>query len=64
MSLIVRDEELVQDVLTIDQTARLLQVSRQTVYKLINEGDIPCRRVGERWRFSKKALLDWIAKGQ
>jgi len=50
------------DVLTVDQVAEMLQVSRATVYKLINEGEIPCKRVGERWRFSRQAVLDWMVK--
>ena len=48
------------DVLTINQVADLLQVSRQTVYTLINHGELKGRRVGDRWRFSKAVILKWI----
>jgi excisionase family DNA binding protein len=33
-----------------------------TIYRLINESDIPVRRIGERYRFSRRKLLEWIEK--
>jgi excisionase family DNA binding protein len=52
----------VPDILTIDQAADYLQLSRATVYRLINESDIPVKRIGERYRFSRRKLLEWIEK--
>lgn len=51
-----------QDVLTIDQAAELLQLSRGTMYNLLNDPDsgIPARRILGRWRFSRAALLEWV----
>ena len=48
------------EVLTIDGTAEYLQISRRKVYKLLEEHAIPAQRVGQRWRFSKKALEKWL----
>jgi len=50
------------DILTIDQAAEYLQLSRATIYRLINESDVPVKRIGERYRFSRRRLLEWIAK--
>lgn len=50
------------DVMTVDQAAAFLQVSRATMYKLIKDGEVFGRRVSGRWRFTKRSLLDWIDK--
>lgn len=51
------------DVLTVTQVAKLLQVSRQTIYSLIKKGKLKGKRVGQRWRFSKAAIIKWVAGG-
>ena len=47
------------DVLTPEQ-AQLLQISSKTVKRRAQLGDIPGRRVGNQWRFSRQGLLDWL----
>jgi len=49
------------DVLTPEQAAELLQVSEDEVVELAQAGEIPGRRIGERWRFSRPALIAWLA---
>ena len=39
------------ELLTIDDLRRVLQVSRGTVYKIVNSGELRAVRVGERLRF-------------
>ncbi len=41
---------------------RLLGVHRNTLYRLIQSGDIPALKFtpGGRWRFRKDDLLDWL----
>jgi excisionase family DNA binding protein len=51
------------DVLTPAQAAELLQVSEQEVVELAEAGTLPGRRIGERWRFSRPALIAWLAGG-
>jgi len=43
------------------QAARLLGLSRNSVYKLAKAGDIPWRPAGRRMVFSVKALEEWAA---
>ncbi|MFO8057437.1 MAG: helix-turn-helix domain-containing protein [bacterium] len=43
-----------------DQAADYLQLSRATIYRLIKGGEIPVKRIGERYRFSRRRLLEWI----
>jgi excisionase family DNA binding protein len=49
------------DVLTVDQLAELLQVDAKTVRSLAAKGELPGRKLGRHWRFSRQAVLDWLA---
>jgi excisionase family DNA binding protein len=48
------------EVLTVEQVAALLQVDADTVRALAREGDLPGRKVGREWRFSRAAVLAWL----
>ena len=49
------------DVLTPAQAAELLQVPEPELLALAEEGKLPGRRIGEHWRFSRPALVAWLA---
>jgi excisionase family DNA binding protein len=49
------------DVLTPAQAAELLQVSEDEVAGLAEAGTLPGRQIGEQWRFSRPALIAWLA---
>jgi excisionase family DNA binding protein len=49
------------EVLTAEQLAELLQVDTKTVRSLAAQGELPGRKVGRHWRFSRRAVLDWLA---
>jgi excisionase family DNA binding protein len=51
------------EVLTPAQAAELLQVSEDEVVELAEAGKLPGRRIGDRWRFSRPALIGWLAGG-
>ena len=51
------------EVLDAAQAAELLAVDEQTILVLARDGELPGRRIGEAWRFSRAALLDWLAAG-
>ena len=52
------------EVLTPEQAADLLQVEAEAVLALAEGGDLPGRRVGGEWRFSRQAVLDWLGAGE
>jgi len=52
-----------KDVLTLEEASQLFQVSTKTFLKMLREEEIPARKVGREWRFSKAALLNWISNG-
>ena len=47
-------------VLTIDELAEYLKISKSTLYKLAQEGSIPSQKVGKHWRFPKDAVDEWL----
>jgi excisionase family DNA binding protein len=48
------------EVLTLAETAALLQVGEDAVEALAAAGELPGRRVGDAWRFSRAAVLRWL----
>lgn len=51
------------EILNMDEAAELYGVSVKTFIKLLREENVPARKIGREWRFSKNALIDWLAKG-
>lgn len=51
------------DILNLEQTVEFLGVSEKTLIKLLREEHIPARKIGREWRFSREALLRWLASG-
>ncbi len=51
------------EVLTLEEASQLFQVSSKTFLKLLREENIPARKIGREWRFSRTALLNWMAEG-
>lgn len=50
------------EVITLEEAAALLRVLPAALLARAERGDIPGRRLGEEWRFSRSALLAWIAQ--
>ena len=53
-----------KDVLTIDEAAELLGVSVKTFNKVLHSENIPGRKIGREWKFSRQALIEWIGAGR
>jgi hypothetical protein len=39
----------------------VLQVPEEQLLELAESGGVPGRRIGDQWRFSRPALIDWLA---
>lgn len=50
-----------RDVLDVPQVAQLLGVGRNTIYALVARNAIPHRRLGKAIRFSRAAVMSWLA---
>jgi excisionase family DNA binding protein len=53
-----------RDVLTANEAGLLLRVHAATVKRRAALGDVPGRKVGKSWRFSRQALLEWLGQKQ
>ena len=47
-------------VLTIEEASRYLRIPLSTLYKLAQDGKIPCQKVGRHWRFRKERIDNWL----
>lgn len=52
------------EVMTLEEAAALLRLPVQAVRTRAGAGELPGRAFGEEWRFSRTALLDWLAGGE
>ena len=48
------------DVMTAEQLASALQISKSGAYSLLNRSDFPTLRIGGRKMVMKKELLEWL----
>lgn len=49
-------------VLTGKEVARLLRVSRDTVYRLAARGELPGRKIGRIWRFQRRSIEEYLSQ--
>jgi excisionase family DNA binding protein len=47
-------------VMTIEETCRYLRIPKSTLYKIAQEGKIPCQKVGRHWRFHRDSVDQWL----
>ena len=52
-------DELPQ-ILTIEEASKYLRIPLSTLYKLAQDGKIPCQKVGRHWRFRKEMIDNWL----
>jgi len=50
--------------LTADEVARSLRVSRRTVYQLVQRDGLPAMRVGRHYRFRAESVEQWTKDQQ
>ena len=52
----MKDPQENSAIMTIDDVASFLKLSKITIYKLVKRGDIPAFRVGNSWRFQRDKI--------
>ena len=54
------------EVMSVPEASEFLSIHRNTLYKLIAEGEIPAFRLttGGRWKFRRSDLEDWLTDRQ
>ncbi len=51
------------DILNLEEAAELLGVSIKTFNKVLHAENLPARKIGREWRFSRAALIAWVGSG-
>ncbi|MGQ9780012.1 MAG: helix-turn-helix domain-containing protein [Bacillota bacterium] len=46
--------------MTVKQVSVYLQISVSKVYQMAQEGQIPCCRLGQQWRFDREEIDRWL----
>jgi excisionase family DNA binding protein len=51
------------EVMTLPEAAAFLRVDEEELTAIAERGEVPGRRIGSEWRFSRDALLAWLGQG-
>src|SRR3954451_5603408 len=51
-------------VMTLAEAAELLRIDAKKLAKLASAGEVPGRKLGREWRFSRAGLLNWLNKDE
>jgi len=54
--------EMQKEVLTIEEAAAFLQLSKRSLYKLARQGIIPGKKLLNKWRFERETLKRWFSE--
>ena len=55
--------EQTDEILTPDEVADLLKVSKKTVLRLVHGGELAATKVGRAWRFRRDDVLSLVPAG-
>jgi excisionase family DNA binding protein len=49
-----------KDVISTEEACNLLGITRQTLYKLAEKGEIPSKKIGSKHKFIKSSIMDYL----
>jgi excisionase family DNA binding protein len=58
----MKDEQIPEKLMTLEEVAEYLRLSVHTIYKMAQQGKIPALKAGKMWRFRKEEIDGWIEK--
>ena len=50
--------------MTLDEVAAFLRLSKDTVYRMAQSGRIPASKVGTQWRFRRSDVEAWLEQNK
>jgi len=48
------------ELMTVEEVADYLRVTKKTIYRLLERGTIPATKVGRQWRFDRSLIDEWL----
>ena len=49
--------------LSVDEIAKHLGVSKETIYRWVEKGKVPAHKVGRQWKFKVSEVDKWVESG-
>jgi len=46
--------------MTLEEVAQYLKVSKDSIYRLAQKGEMPASKIGNLWRFKKEEIDEWM----
>ena len=50
------------ELMTVEELANYLRVTKKTIYRLLEQGNIPAMKVGRQFRFNKASIDKWMQR--
>ena len=50
------------ELMTLEEVAAYLRVTKKTIYRLLERGGIPANKVGRQWRFKRTLIDEWLQR--
>lgn len=50
------------ELMTVEEVARYLRVTKKTIYRLLAQRSIPATRIGSQWRFDVASIRKWLRR--
>ena len=57
-----KEKRVDSEIMTVDEVAEYLKLSKITIYKLAKKGELPAFRIGNSWRFHRAKIEELIKK--
>lgn len=46
--------------MTLEEVAQYLKVSKDSIYRLAQKGEMPASKIGNLWRFKREEIDEWM----
>lgn len=56
----IEDKTSMPELMTVEEVAEYLRITKRTMYRLLKEGSIPAIRVSHQWRFDRTSIDNWL----
>jgi len=50
------------ELMTLEEVAQYLRVTKKTIYRLLKQGKIPATKVNQQWRFNSASIDEWLQR--
>jgi excisionase family DNA binding protein len=52
--------EMTEKLMTLEELGEYLRINKITLYRLVQNGEIPASKVGRQWRFKQSEIDRWL----